>query len=257
MKIYFLTGSQHLYGPETLAQVAGNSRQIVAALNEVEGIPAEIVWQPVLTDSDLVYQTIRAAEADEECAGVIAWMHTFSPAKMWIRGLSILRKPLCHLHTQFHRDIPYATIDMDYMNLHQSAHGGREFGHLCTKLGVRRRVIVGHWAGPQVQSKLGRWVRVTLGIASERNMKVARFGDNMRQVAVTEGDKVSAQLTFGYQVDGYGVGDLVERVDAVTDQRITHLLEEYAATYDLAKNVQADGDRRSHLTYSARLETGP
>lgn len=256
MKIYFLTGSQHLYGPETLAQVAENSKKVVAALNEAGGIPAEIVWQPTLTDADLVYQTIRRAEADENCAGVITWMHTFSPAKMWIRGLSILRKPLCHLHTQFHRDIPYANIDMDYMNLHQTAHGGREFGHLCAKLGVRRRVIVGHWARPRVQSRVGSWVRVALGIASERSMKVARFGDNMRHVAVTDGDKVSAQMTFGYQVDGYGVGDLVERVDAVTSGRINGLVEEYEATYDLAANVRAGGDRRSHLEYSARLELG-
>lgn len=256
MKIYFLTGSQHLYGPETLAQVAENSKKVVAALNASGVIPAEIIWQPTLTDSDLVYQTIRRAEADEECAGLITWMHTFSPAKMWIRGLSILRKPLCHLHTQFHRDIPYADIDMDYMNLHQTAHGGREFGHLCAKIGVRRRVIVGHWARPQVQSEVGGWVRVALGIASERSMKVARFGDNMRHVAVTDGDKVSAHMTFGYQVDGFGVGDLVERVDAVTNGRINSLVEEYEATYDLAANVQAKGDRRSHLEYSARLELG-
>ena len=256
MTIYFLTGSQHLYGPETLAQVAENSQRIVAALNEVADITAEIVWQPVLTDSDLVYRTIQAAEADEQCAGLITWMHTFSPAKLWIRGLSILRKPLCHLHTQFHRDIPYGTIDMDYMNLHQTAHGGREFGHVCAKLGVRRRVIVGHWAGAQVQSALSGWVRVALGIASERRMKVARFGDNMRHVAVTDGDKVSAQMTFGYQVDGFGVGDLVERVDAVSDDRVNQLLEEYHATYDLADNVLPDGDRRDHLAYSARLELG-
>ena len=256
MTIYFLTGSQHLYGPETLARVAENSQRIVAALNEAADLPAQIVWQPVLTDSDLVYRTIRAAEADEQCAGLITWMHTFSPAKLWIRGLSILRKPLCHLHTQFYRDIPYGTIDMDYMNLHQTAHGGREFGHMCAKLGVRRRVIVGHWAGPQVQSALSDWVRVALGIASERRMKVARFGDNMRHVAVTDGDKVSAQMTFGYQVDGFGVGDLVERVDAVADDRVNGLLEEYHATYDLADNVLPDGDRRDHLAYSARLELG-
>jgi L-arabinose isomerase len=255
-KLYFLTGSQHLYGPETLTRVAENSQRIVRALNEADHIPVEIVWQPTLTDPDLVYRTIRRVESDEECAGVIAWMHTFSPAKMWIRGLSILTKPLCHLHTQFHRDIPYADIDMDYMNLHQTAHGGREFGHVCAKLGVRRRVIVGHWAGTRVQYLVGSWARVALGIASERTMKVARFGDNMRQVAVTEGDKVSAHVTFGYQVDGYGMGDLVERVGAVTDGRIVNLVEEYEATYDLADNVQSGGDRHSHLAYSARLELG-
>lgn len=256
MKIYFLTGSQHLYGPETLEKVAANSKKIVAALNETGNLSAEILWQPTLTDAELVYQTIRRAEADEECAGVIAWMHTFSPAKIWIRGLSILRKPLCQLHTQFHRDIPYAAIDMDYMNLHQTAHGGREFGHICAKMGVRRRVIVGHWARAQVQRNLGDWIRVARGIASERRMKVARFGDNMRNVAVTDGDKVSAHVTFGYQVDGYGLGDLVERVRAVTAGQVAQLLEEYEATYDLAPNVRSGGNRRSHLEYSARLEIG-
>jgi L-arabinose isomerase len=256
MKLYFLTGSQHLYGEETLRQVAQNSKIIVAALNEAPNIPAEIIWQPTLTDTDLIYQTIRRAEADEDCVGIITWMHTFSPAKMWIRGLSILTKPICQLHTQFHRDIPYAAIDMDYMNLHQTAHGGREFGHICAKMGIRQRVIVGHWAQAQVQSKLGNWVRVALGIASERRMKVARFGDNMRKVAVTEGDKVSAQVTFGYQVDGYGMGDLVEHVRAIPTAQIAELIEEYEASYDLAKNVRPGGDRRSHLEYSARVELG-
>jgi L-arabinose isomerase len=254
--LYFLTGSQHLYGEETLRQVAENSRRVVASLDENPQIPVRVKWQPVLTGADEIYAAIRRAEADEDCIGIICWMHTFSPAKMWIRGLSVLTKPLCHLHTQFHRDIPYAEIDMDYMNLHQSAHGGREFGHLCTKMGLDRKVIVGHWARTQVQSKLGNWTRVALGRHSERRMKVARFGDNMRNVAVTEGDKVAAQLTFGYEVDGYGLGDLVERIAAVTEDRVRTLLDEYATTYTLAENVRPDGERRSHLETSARYELG-
>ncbi|MEM9258778.1 MAG: L-arabinose isomerase [Bacteroidota bacterium] len=254
--LWFLTGSQHLYGPETLRQVADNSRKVAEALDSNAEIPVEVIWKPVLTGSDEIYQTIRAAEADEACVGIICWMHTFSPAKMWIRGLSMLTKPMCHLHTQFYEAIPYASINMDYMNLHQSAHGGREFGHLCTKMGLDRKVVVGHWARPQVQSKVGQWARVALGRASERNMKVARFGDNMRKVAVTDGDKVAAQMTFGYEVDGFGVGDLVERIKAVSPNRIKALLEEYAETYTLAENVLPNGDRRANLVVSARNELG-
>ncbi len=254
--VWFLTGSQHLYGPETLEQVATDSRRVAEGLSASAAVPVSVVWQPVLTGPQEIYRTIRAAEADDRCVGIIAWMHTFSPAKMWIKGLQTLRKPLCHLHTQFHRDIPYGQIDMDYMNLHQSAHGGREFGHICTRLGIARRVVVGHWAQEQVQRAVGDWTRVAYGVATERRMKVARFGDNMRQVAVTEGDKVSAQMTFGYQVDGYGVGDLVECVDAVSTARIAELLEEYTATYDLAENVRPGGDRHDHLRFSARVELG-
>ncbi|MFK8161087.1 MAG: L-arabinose isomerase [Lewinella sp.] len=254
--LWLLTGSQHLYGPETLEKVAENSRKVAASLHANEVIPTDVVWQPVLTGSNEIYQTIRAAEMDDQCVGIICWMHTFSPAKMWIRGLGILTKPMCHLHTQFHRDIPYADIDMDYMNLHQSAHGGREFGHICTKLGLDRKVLVGHWARPQVQSKLGSWARVALGRSSERCMKVARFGDNMRKVAVTDGDKVAAQITFGYEVDGFGVGDLVERIAAVSEVRVNKLLEEYAEVYTLADSVLPAGDLRGNLLVSARNELG-
>jgi L-arabinose isomerase len=254
--VWFLTGSQHLYGPETLEQVATDSRRVAEGLSASEAVPVSVVWQPVLTGPEEIYRTIRAAEADDSCIGIVTWMHTFSPAKMWIKGLQVLRKPMCHLHTQFHRDIPYGEIDMDYMNLHQSAHGGREFGHICARLGIDRRVVVGHWAQERTQRAVGDWTRVAFGVAAERRMKIARFGDNMRQVAVTDGDKVSAQMTFGYQVDGYGVGDLVERVDAVSDARIADLLEEYTASYDLAENVRPGGDRHDHLRYSARLELG-
>ncbi len=254
--LYFLTGSQHLYGEETLRQVADDSRQVVEALNGIAGLPVRIEWKPVLTTPDEVYRQLRVVETDDDCVGVICWMHTFSPAKMWIRGLGVLHKPLCHLHTQFLRDIPYANIDMDYMNLHQSAHGGREFGHICTRLGVRRKVIVGHWAGAPVQGQLADWSRVALARQSDMNMKVARFGDNMRQVAVTEGDKVAAQITLGYSVNGYGMGELVERIDGASDRAVDGLIEEYHGLYTIADNLQSGGDRYDHLRYAARTEIG-
>ncbi len=210
----------------------------------------------MLTTPDEIYRQLRAVETDDDCVGVICWMHTFSPAKMWIRGLRVLHKPLCHLHTQFLRDIPFADIDMDYMNLHQSAHGGREFGHVCTRLGIPRKVIVGHWAGTRVQSELRAWSGVALARHADQSMKVARFGDNMRQVAVTEGDKVAAQITLGYTVDGYGLGELVERIDGMSDGAVDALLEEYHEQYTLADNLRPGGDRRTNLRYSARTELG-
>ncbi|PPK85200.1 L-arabinose isomerase [Neolewinella xylanilytica] len=254
--LYFLTGSQHLYGEETLRQVAEDSRQVADALNGIAGLPVRVEWKPVLTTPDEIYRQLRLVETDDDCIGIICWMHTFSPAKMWIKGLQVLHKPMCHLHTQFLRDIPYANIDMDYMNLHQSAHGGREFGHICTRLGIPRRVIVGHWAATQVQQQFREWCGVALARDADRNMKVARFGDNMRQVAVTEGDKVAAQITLGYSVNGYGMGDLVERLDDVKETQIDDLLEEYRSLYTLADNLLPDGDRYPNLRYSARLEIG-
>ncbi len=254
--LYLLTGSQHLYGEETLRQVADDSRKVVEALNAIEGLPVRIEWKPVLTTPDEVYRQLRVVETDDDCIGVLCWMHTFSPAKMWIRGLRVLHKPLCHLHTQFLRDIPYADIDMDYMNLHQSAHGGREFGHICTRLGIPRKVIVGHWAGTRVQQELRAWSGVALARHAEQNMKVARFGDNMRQVAVTEGDKVAAQITLGYSVNGYGMGELVERIDGIPDGDVDTLLKEYAELYTLADNIRSGGDRHANLRYSARTELG-
>lgn len=254
--LYFLTGSQHLYGEETLRRVTENSQQVVEALNTTTNLPVRIEWKPVLTTSDAIYRQLRTVETDDDCIGIVCWMHTFSPARMWIRGLSVLHKPLCHFHTQYRRDLPYASIDMDYMNLHQSAHGGREFGHICTRLGVPRKVIVGHWAGSRVQNQLADWSRVALARAADREMKVARFGDNMREVAVTEGDKVAAQITFGYSVNGYGLGELVERVDGIEQQRIDELVEEYQTRYTLAENVRPGGERHTNLRYSARLELG-
>ncbi|HEX3305091.1 MAG TPA: L-arabinose isomerase, partial [Streptosporangiaceae bacterium] len=216
-EIWFLTGSQGLYGEDTLAQVAAQSQEVVALLDAAPGIPLPIVWRPVLTDSAGIKAVMVAANADERCAGVIAWMHTFSPAKMWISGLEALRKPLLHLHTQAHRELPWATIDMDFMNLNQAAHGDREAGFMHTRLRLRRKVVVGHWSDPEVQERIGAWARVTRAWHDLQGARVARFGDNMRQVAVTEGDKVATEMKFGFAVNTHGIGDLVEKVEAVSD----------------------------------------
>ena len=208
-----LVGSQHLYGPDTLKQVDANARAVAEGLNADAGLPIRINVQPVLTTPDAVTRALADADRDDHCVGVICWMHTFSPAKMWVHGLSRFHKPLCHLHTQFHRDIPWSTLDMDYMNLHQSAHGGREFGHVCTRLDIKRAVVVGHWQDPAVYRRIESWQRAAAAIHDGRRLKVARLGDNMRQVAVTEGDKVEAQLKLGYEVHGYGLGDLAEHLN--------------------------------------------
>ena len=198
--VWFVTGSQHLYGPETLNQVAAHSQQIAAALSSSAAIPTQVVFKPVLTGPDAIRKLCREANADDHCAGLITWMHTFSPAKMWIAGLSELRKPLLHLHTQFNRDIPWDSIDMDFMNLNQAAHGDREYGFIGTRMGIARKVIVGYWEDTEIQKEIGQWTRVAAGFAEGRNLKVARFGDNMREVAVTEGDKVEAQIQLGWSV---------------------------------------------------------
>ena len=241
LEAWFVTGSQHLYGPETLEQVARDSRELVAGLNGEGGLPVEVVFKPVVKTPEEISTTLAAAEATPHCIGVIAWMHTFSPAKMWIAGLSRLRKPLCHLHTQFNRDIPWASIDMDYMNLHQSAHGDREFGHIVSRLRKNRKVVVGHWKEPAVHERIGAWLRAAAAWNDSQEMKVARIGDNMRQVAVTEGDKVEAERRLGYAVNGYGVGDLVEHVDAAADADIDALCDEYASQYVLAEGLERAG----------------
>ncbi len=226
LEAWFLTGSQHLYGPETLRQVDADSRAIVEGLNATGTLPVRIVFKPALKTPDEISAALGAAQASPTCIGVITWMHTFSPAKMWIGGLSRLRKPLCHLHTQFNRDIPWKSIDMDFMNLNQSAHGDREFGHICARLGVRRKVVVGHWQAPSVHERLAAWLRAAAAWHDSQSLKVARIGDNMRQVAVTEGDKVEAERQLGYAVNGYGIGDLVDRVRAVSEARIAALCDE-------------------------------
>ena len=218
-EVWLVTGSQHLYGPETLQTVADNSRTIAEALDRSPRIPCRVVFKPVVKTPEEVLGLLSEANTAPVCVGLILWMHTFSPAKMWIAGLGALRKPYAHLHTQFNRELPWGTIDMDFMNLNQAAHGDREFGHICTRLRQNRKVVVGHWQDDEVHERLDVWMRAACAWADSRRMKLARFGDNMRQVAVTEGDKVSAQTQLGYSVNGYGIGDLVARIGGTSDAR--------------------------------------
>jgi len=250
--LWFITGSQHLYGPETLQQVAADARTIAAALDADASIPATVEWKPTVTTPDEVYAVCRDANADDDCAGLILWMHTFSPAKMWIAGLKALAKPFIHLHTQFNRDIPWDTIDMDFMNLNQSAHGGREFGFICARMRNRRAVAVGHWEDPGIRDELAVWTRAALGLAESRALKVARFGDNMREVAVTEGDKVEAQMHFGYSVNGFGVGDLVERIRHIPEREVASLTDTYRELY----TVPGDDNALASIREQARIELG-
>jgi L-arabinose isomerase len=255
MEIWFLTGSQGLYGPETLEQVADQSREIATRL-DAAGLPATVVWKPVLTTADEIHRCAVAANADRNVVGVIAWMHTFSPAKMWIAGLDALRQPLLHLHTQANVDLPWADIDMDFMNLNQAAHGDREFGYVQARLGVARKTVAGHVSDPRVTARIAVWARAALGFNELRHLKLARFGDNMRDVAVTEGDKVEAQLRFGVSVNTYGVNDLVTAVDAVDESTVDGLVAEYDAAYRLDTALRKDGDRHDSLRYAARIEAG-
>jgi L-arabinose isomerase len=248
LNIWFLTGSQGLYGEDTLRQVAEQSQRIAAAL------PVTVEWKPVLTDAAAIRRVMLEANADDSCAGVIAWMHTFSPAKMWIAGLDALRKPLLHLHTQANVELPWSSIDMDFMNLNQAAHGDREFGHIQTRLGVPRKTVAGHVSDPFVADRVLAWSRAAAGLAEVRTLKLARFGDNMRDVAVTEGDKVEAQLRFGVSVNTYGVNELVEVVDAASDADVTALVKEYAELYRVAPELL--GERHESLRYAARIELG-
>ncbi len=251
-EIWFVTGSQHLYGPDTLLQVAADSRAITEALDNSPGIPVKVVFKPVLTTPESIFELCSEASHDSRCIGLITWMHTFSPAKMWIRGLSVLSKPFLHFHTQLNRDIPWDTIDMDFMNLNQSAHGDREFGFIGSRMRLNRKVVVGHWEDPEVIERIAVWTRVAAAFDDARNMKVARFGDNMRDVAVTEGNKVSAQIQMGYSVYGYGIGDLVAAVNAVDESRVRELIEEYKAAYHVTKAVEES----ETLWDAARIEAG-
>lgn len=255
-EVWFVTGSQHLYGPDTLAQVAAQSRDIVEILGTKGDLPAVVVWKPIVTDAEGVRELFLQANADPACVGVIAWMHTFSPAKMWISGLDALRTPLLHLHTQANEQLPWADIDMDFMNLNQSAHGDREFGYIQSRLGVPRKTVVGYAGNPQVLSRIASWQRAAIGYASLRALRLARFGDNMRDVAVTEGDKIEAQLRFGVSVNTWGVNDLVDLVDAVVDGDIDALVEEYLDLYDVADELRPGGDRHRSLRDGARIEAG-
>jgi len=255
-EIWFVTGSQHLYGPETLKQVAENSQRIVDALDASERIPLKLIFKPVLKTPDEIRQLCLDANHNPACAGLVLWMHTFSPSKMWIGGLSSLRKPFLHLHTQFNRDLPWSEIDMDFMNLNQAAHGDREAGFIHTRLRLNRKVVVGHWSDTEVQDRIGAWMRVARAWHDTQRAKFARFGDNMRQVAVTEGDKVTAEARFGYSVNGYGIGDLVKVVNEVADADIARLCAEYEQRYTIAAVLRSGGARHESLRDGARIELG-
>lgn len=255
-EVWFVTGSQHLYGPETLKQVAADSQEIAQALGASASIPVRVVFKPVVKTPDEISALCREANNAPNCIGLIAWMHTFSPAKMWINGLKILSKPLVHLHTQYNRDIPWSSIDMNFMNLNQAAHGDREAGFLMTRLRLDRKVIAGHWSEPGVQAGLGGWSRAAAAWNDWQSARIARFGDNMREVAVTEGDKVAAQIKFGFAVNGYGVGDLVRAVSQVADAAIDRLAAEYDDAYAVAPELRPGGARRAELREAARIELG-
>lgn len=256
LEVWFITGSQFLYGEETLKQVAVHSQQIVKELDGSSTIPVKVIFKPVLKTPDEIYQVCQEANNTKNCIGLIAWMHTFSPAKMWIGGLKILHKPLLHLHTQFNRDIPWKDIDMDFMNLNQSAHGDREFGFIMSRMRLDRKVVVGHWQDKNVQQRLNVWMRAAAGWHDWQGAKFCRFGDNMRQVAVTEGDKVEAELKFGYAVNGYGIGDLVKVINEVSDAEITKLVAEFEAKYAVVAALRKGGEKHNALRESARIEIG-
>jgi L-arabinose isomerase len=255
-EVWFITGSQHLYGPKTLDRVAEHSRKISEYLNASKHIPIKVVFKPVLTTPESIRDLCLEANSARDCIGMITWMHTFSPAKMWIAGLGLLKKPFVHLHTQFNREIPWSEIDMDYMNLNQSAHGDREFGFIATRMGLNRKVIVGFWQDEDVQASLGVWTRAASAWHDSQTLKIARFGDNMRDVAVTEGDKVEAQIQLGYSVYGYGVGDLVKSVSQVGDTDIDQLVTEYLDTYDVVPDLLPNGKKHQSLRDGARIELG-
>ncbi len=256
LEAWLVSGSQEMYGNETLRKVEEHARQIAAGLDEQADIPVRVVLREVATTPESIRRLALEANAADSCLGVIAWMHTFSPAKMWIAGLSALQKPLLHLHTQFNRDLPWAEIDMAFMNLNQSAHGDREFGFVETRMRLRRKTVVGHWRDPQVGARIGTWARAAAGWREAQELRVARFGDNMRDVAVTEGDKVEAQIRLGVSVNGYGVGELAEAIAGVADAEVDELVAAYEEAYDVATPLQSSGERRASLRDAARIEGG-
>jgi L-arabinose isomerase len=256
LEVWFVTGSQHLYGDEVLKQVAADSQAICQGISQYAGMPVRVEFKPVMTGPEPIRDLCLEANRSSNCIGLVAWMHTFSPAKMWIGGLSVLTKPFVHLHTQFNRDIPWSTIDMNFMNLNQSAHGDREFGFICSRMRRGRSVVVGHWKDQAVLAKLATWSRAAAAWHDSQNLKIARFGDNMRQVAVTEGDKVEAQMQFGYSVNGYGMGELAASVSGVSDADVDRLCGQYDETYSVAESLRKNGARRSSLRDAARIELG-
>jgi L-arabinose isomerase len=253
-EIWFLTGSQSMYGDDTLEQVARQSREVVAMLAGSAEISVPIVWKPVLTTAAAIHQACLDATASQRCRGVIAWMHTFSPAKMWIGGLDALRKPLLHFHTQANLSLPWGQVDMDFMNLNQAAHGDREFGYLQTRMRVRRKTVVGHASDERTRQRIGAWAAATGGVHAARNLRLARFGDNMRDVAVTEGDKTEAQIVFGMSVNTYPVNELVALVGAIPESEVDALVAQYDESYDVMPELRAGGARHESLRYGARIE---
>ena len=255
-KFWFCTGSQDLYGDECLAHVAEHSQIIVEKLNASGLLPYEVVWKPTLITNEVIRKTFNEANNDEVCAGVIVWCHTFSPAKSWILGLKELRKPLLHLHTQFNEEIPYDTIDMDFMNENQSAHGDREWGHMVSRMRMERKVVVGHWNDDKVKERIGSWMRTAVGIIESSHIRVMRVADNMRNVAVTEGDKVEAQLKFGWEIDAYPVNEIAESVDAVSQADVDTLVEEYYSKYDILLEGRDPQEFKKHVAVQAKIELG-
>jgi L-arabinose isomerase len=255
-EIWFVTGSQHLYGQKTLEQVAEHSREITESLNDFKHIPVQVIYKDVLTTPEAIRQLCLEANSADQCVGLITWMHTFSPAKMWIAGLSLLTKPFLHLHTQYNREIPWFEIDMDFMNLNQSAHGDREFGFISSRLRLERKVVVGYWQDLDIQLTIGNWARAACAWADWQGAKIARFGDNMRDVAVTEGDKVEAQIKLGYAVYGYGVADLVASVKEASQADIDDTIQAYLNEYEVSSVLQPGGERYASLVEGARIEVG-
>jgi L-arabinose isomerase len=256
LEVWFITGSQHLYGEETLNQVAEHSRHIGHGLDTAGDIPVQVVVKPAVKTTEEIYRILQEANIAPQCIGIIAWMHTFSPAKMWITGLKALQKPLLHLHTQYNRDIPWDAIDMDFMNLNQSAHGDREFGFMVSRMRINRKVVVGHWQDPDVISQVGAWSRAAAGWHDWQGARFVRFGDNMRYVAVTDGDKVEAEMQFGFSVNTHGIGDLVQVIGEVSGQAIDQLTQEYARLYQVAPALLPGGDRHAALREAAKIELG-
>ncbi len=255
-EVWFLTGSQHLYGPQTIAQVEQDSQKIVAALNAAAEIPLDVTYKPVLTNPAAITAVCQEANNAPACAGVITWCHTFSPSKMWINGLKKLQKPLLHFHTQFNRDLPWGEIDMDFMNLNQSAHGDREHGFIMSRMRMNRKVVVGHWSDQAVLKQIGDWMRSAAAWAAWQDLRIARFGDNMREVAVTEGDKVAAEEKFGFSTNGYGIEDLVQAVNQASEKDIDVLVEQYISLYKIAPDLKPDGARHTSVRDAARIEAG-
>lgn len=255
-EVWFVTGSQHLYGEETLQQVAAHSQEIARYLDTSEDIPVRVVFKPTVKTTEEIYAICQQANVAENCIGIITWMHTFSPAKMWIRGLSSLKKPILHLHTQFNRDIPWSTMDMDFMNLNQSAHGDREFGFIMSRMRLERKVVVGHWKDTDVLEQISMWSRAAAGWYDWQGAKFVRFGDNMRYVAVTEGDKVEAELKFGFSVNTYGVGDLVAVINQIAENEVDKLTAEYEEKYAVVPALKKGGEKYSSLREAAKIELG-